>query len=106
MKEIKFTKMDWEAPEVWLKRRRFVKIKENPSTGLYCYRHEWLDTSKEPNYCYEVVKPKGKRMDYPGSNDFGMYGMCISKNDRYLEEKIEWYLNNGFSVPFSQRNKK
>lgn len=59
MKEIKFTKMDWEAPEVRLKRRRFVKIKENPSTGLYCYRHECLDcqdTDMLDEAEYEVEK--------------------------------------------------
>lgn len=106
MKEIKTNKMDWTVQETEVNKNKMTKIKENPSTGLYCYRREWLDTARKPNYCYEVVQPVGKDMRYPSASDFGVFAMCISKNDRYLDEKIEWYLNNGFSVPFSQRNKK
>lgn len=99
-------KMDWTVQETEAHNQRLVKIKENPSTGLYCYRREWLDTARKPNYCYEVVQPVGKGKQYPSSKQFGSYGMCISKNDRYLEDKIDYYLSNGFSVPFSQRNQK
>lgn len=27
-------------------------------------------------------------------------GLCISKNDRYLQEKIDWYMSNGLSPRF------
>ena len=88
---------DWTVQETEVNKNKMTKIKENPSTGLYCYRREWLDTARKPNWCYEVVQPVGKDMRYPSASDFGVFAMCISKNDRYLDEKIEWYLNNRFS---------
>lgn len=97
-------KMDWTVQETEAHNQRLVKIKENPSTGLYCYQRFFKGSYGQMNYCFEVVQPVGKGKQYPSSTQFGTYGMCISKNDRYLDEKIEWYINNGFSIPFSQRN--
>ena len=70
------------------------------SKSIICYRREWRDCNGNINYCYEVIKPVGKDRHYPCSEDFGTYGLCISKNDRYLKEKIGWYLNNGLSKRF------
>ena len=98
--KVDFKEMDWTLDEVFIKRRKFVKVAENRELDVYCYRREWMDTCGNPNYCYEVVRPIGKDRHYPGSEDFGTYGLCISKNDRYLKDKIDWYLNNGLSKRF------
>lgn len=98
--KVDFKEMDWTLDEVFIKRRKFVKVAENRELDVYCYRREWTDTCGNPNYCYEVVRPIGKDRHYPGSEDFGTYGLCISNNDRYLKEKIDWYLNNGLSKRF------
>ena len=45
MREIKTNKMDWTVQETEVNKNKMTKIKENPSTGLYCYRREWLDTA-------------------------------------------------------------
>ena len=97
---IDFKKMDWTLDEVFLKRRKFVKVAENKEPDIYCYRREWTDTCGNPNHCYEIVRPKGKDRSYTGSEDFGTYGLCLSKNDRYLQEKIEWYMKNGMGERF------
>ena len=98
--------MDWTVQETEVNKERIIKIKENPSTGLFCYKRFFKGSYGQMNYCYEVVQPVGKNRQYPSPTQFGSYGMCISKNDRYLDEKIDYYLSNGFSVPFSQRNQK
>ena len=97
---VDFKKMDWTLDEVFLKRRKFVKVAENKELDIYCYRREWTDTCGNTNHCYEIVRPKGKDRSYPGSEDFGTYGLCISKNDRYLQEKIQWYMKNGMGERF------
>ena len=98
--DVNFKEMDWTSDEVFIKRRKFVKIRENKELDIYCYRREWKDSNRKPNYCFEIVKPIGKERAYPGNEDFGQYGLCISKNDRYLQAKIEWYLANGLSKRF------
>lgn len=97
---IDFKKMDWTLDEVFLKRRKFVKVAENKELDIYCYRREWKDTCGHPNHCYEIVRPVGKERAYPGSEHFGIYGLCLSKNDRYLQEKIDWYMKNGMGERF------
>lgn len=86
--------------EMVIKGERFVKVSENKEKDIICYRREWKDCNGNINYCYEVIKPVGKDRHYPCSEDFGTYGLCISKNDRYLKEKIDWYINNGLSKRF------
>ena len=95
--DIKFKKMDWTSNEVTINGRKLFKVSENKELDIYCYRREWKDTCGNSNHCFEIVSPIAKDRHYPGNEDFGQYGLCISKNDRYLQEKIEWYLANGLS---------
>lgn len=83
-----------------IKGEHFTRINENKELNIFCYKREWKDTCGGLNHCYEIIKPVGKDNHYPCSEQFGMYGLCISKNDRYLQEKIEWYLANGLSKRF------
>lgn len=103
---VDFKKMDWTLDVVFINRRKFVKIAENKDLDVYCYRREWKDTNRNPNHCFEVVRPVGKERQYPGSEDFGTYGLCLSKNDRNLQEKIDWYIKNGMGERFTSPSRK
>lgn len=100
MPKLNIKEWDWESQVTKGRNGVFTKVGFNPETGIYCYRREWLNQNGERNWCYEVVKPvKG---NYPSAEQFGSYGMCISKSDRNLDAKVAYYLNNGFSTPYSQ----
>ena len=90
--------------EMVIKGERFTKVDENKELDIYCYRREWKDRNGNLNHCFEIIKPVGKDRHYPRSEQFGVYGLCISKNDRYLKEKIQWYMKNGIGERFPPFN--
>ena len=90
--------------EMVIKGERFTKVDENKELDIYCYRREWKDRNGNLNHCFEIIKPVGKDRHYPRSEQFGVYGLCISKNDRYLQEKIKWYMKNGIGERFHPFN--
>lgn len=92
--------------EMVIKGERFVKVNENKELGLICYKREWKDTCGGLNHCYEIIKPVGKDKHYPRSEQFGTYGLCLSKNDRHLQEKIDWYIKNGMGERFPSLSRK
>lgn len=92
--------------EMVIRGERFVKVNENKELGLICYKREWKDTCGGLNHCYEIIKPVGKDKHYPHSEQFGTYGLCLSKNDRHLQEKIDWYIKNGMGERFPSLSRK
>lgn len=61
-------------------------------TPIKSYRNRCL--YKRSDNDYEIVRlVDGK---YPTDEQFGIYGVYLSGLDRYLEEKIDFYLKNGF----------
>ena len=92
------------ADEMVIRGEKFTKVDENRELDVYCYRREWKDRNGNSNHCFEIIRPVGKDRHYPCAEQFGTYGLCISKNDRYLQEKIQWYMKNGIGERFPPSN--
>ena len=80
---------------------RYVRRSHNPETDVYVYDC-FKDDGNGNEYlaCIEVVKPKPvKQPDgtkvgvYPGDEDFGTYGKCISKC-WWADQMVEFLVNN------------
>ena len=70
-------------------------------TSMKLMSSQNLGTYLERKYCIEVVKgkkytnPDGTVIrTYPGSEDFGSYGFCISRNSLFKDRIIEFLVNN------------
>ena len=72
----------------------FVKVSYNQVKDIFLYERR-NDYGKL--ICWEIVKPRireGVRC-YPSSEDFGIYGKCVSATD-VLRPKMEDYFLNGW----------
>ena len=79
----------------------FKLLRHNPETDIWVYERTYGQKSGNIKKCIEVIKPKYFKYDgvrvptYPCDEQFGQYGYCCSINDRYLQEKINFWLANG-----------
>ena len=87
----------------------FSLIKTHPSG-----RRAYLRTEKSGVTSIEVVQPVKKKHPvtgetyyaYPSSEQFGAFGAYISvRNEMKRNEIMEFYLDNGFDVSYSQYQK-
>ena len=72
----------------------FVKTRYNQGKDIFLFERR---TPEGRVVCWEVVKPRirGGVRCYPSSEDFGIYGKCISATDA-LRPKMEDYFRNGW----------
>ena len=88
------------APEMTIGKENFVLLRHNPTTDVYVYERTYGPKSNRKK-CIEVIRPvyrnyNGERIAlYPADSEFGIYGYCCSINDRYLQDKINFWLANG-----------
>lgn len=74
---------------------KFEKIDHNPMTGMYCYKR----TTSENLIYYEVFKAPIQEgiPRYPKSSEFGFgRALCIRGDEKQTQDKIAWYMSNGF----------
>ena len=72
----------------------FKRIAYNPETDVFIFQRTNQDGKVT---CYEVVKPRirnGVRC-YPSSDDFGVFGFCLTNTERDLA-KADDFLKNGW----------
>ena len=88
------------APEMTIGKENFVLLRHNPTTDVYVYERTYGPKSNRKK-CIEVIRPIYQNYNderialYPSTSKFGQYGYCCSINDRYLQEKINFWLKNG-----------
>lgn len=92
-----------------IKGEEFKLLHYNPETDVWVYERTYGQKTGNIKKCIEVIKPVYFNYDgvrtptYPRDEQFGQYGYCCSINDRYLQEKINFWLANGL-VSYSARN--
>lgn len=82
---------------------KFEKVAYNDANGMYCYKRTPLD-GVGPVY-YEVFKARkakgenGNEYDrYPWTTEFGSSALCIRGDGKHTDEKIAFYMTNGFNA--------
>lgn len=89
---------------------RFRLLKTHPSGRRAYLRTELFSGKTSIEVISPVVKYScGKFYSiYPDSDDFLTHGAYISGDDIFRDEKMDYYLENGFAVSYSQylRNQK
>lgn len=84
-----------------IKGEEFKLLQHNPTTDVWVYERTYGQKSGNVKKCIEVIKPvyykyDGERVPtYPRDEQFGQYGYCCNIKDYNLQDKINFWLQNG-----------
>lgn len=97
------------SKEMKIRGEEFKLLRHNPETDVWVYERTYGQKSGDIKKCIEVIKPVYYKYDgvrvptYPSDERFGKYGYCCNINDRHLQDKINFWLQNGI-VSYTARN--